>query len=140
MTFDEKHPKFVLDKNMTKTMYSRSTGSYVTLYQIVYRNGELGGFIDDEECLSQEGPCKIYEGSCVFENSRISDSAQIFNSIICNEVDIRGKAVIKNSEIYRSVDIKDTEVTESEICSGTSDAHLQIYWDGTITNVRLFAD
>lgn len=139
--FDEKHPKFVLDRSVTKTVDSMSTGETVTLYQIVYRTGERGGFVDNENCLSQEGTCRIHEGACVFENSEVSEDAQVFEgSTICDCVDIRGNATVKKSEIYRSVDIKDATIKDCMICCSNSSAHIQIYWKGKLTGIRIFSD
>jgi len=39
--------------------------------------GSLGGFIESEKNLSQEGTCWINDYAKVFDNARVSDNAQV---------------------------------------------------------------
>ena len=39
------------------------------------KEGEIGGYVESEDNLSQEGNCWIYDDACVFDNARIEDSA-----------------------------------------------------------------
>lgn len=68
--------KYRLRKDLTKVVNGK------TLYRIealkdFYRakKGKLGGFVESEDNLSQEGDCWIYDDACVFDNARIEDSA-----------------------------------------------------------------
>jgi carbonic anhydrase/acetyltransferase-like protein (isoleucine patch superfamily) len=62
------------------------------------RKGELGGWIENESNLSQEGDCWVGGNACVFEGACVKD-----NAFVCGSAVIRGDALIKDeSEIYRS--------------------------------------
>lgn len=62
---------------------------------------ELGGFIDKEENLSQDGNCWIDKSSRVF-NSKISGDILLQDSIIQNSF-MDGKSTIMKSHIYSSI-------------------------------------
>ena len=68
--------------------------------------GVLGGFIESEANLSQEGDCWVAENAAVYDNSKVMDnawvegSARIYgNSIICENCSIKGSPIIISSEI-----------------------------------------
>lgn len=73
--------------------------------------GDLGGYVETEKNLSQEGNCWIYKNSKVFGLATVQDDAIAWghtyiqdNAIVCNN------AVIKTSMIYDSSIIKDNAV------------------------------
>ncbi|UNE53375.1 hypothetical protein [Bartonella machadoae] len=96
---------------------------YVTLYRIRalrdfgdVKAGDLGGFIEDEDNLSHENDCwiyndakayywaKIYDSAKIFDNAQISDSAEIFgNAKIYNNVKIYGGHIFGSTQIYGNV-------------------------------------
>ena len=41
------------------------------------RKGDIGGLIEKEENLSQEGRCRVYEGARVSENAQVYGHAEI---------------------------------------------------------------
>ena len=68
--------KYRLRKDLTKVVNGK------TLYRIQalkplndVKEGEIGGYVESEDNLSQEGNCWIYDDACVFDNARIEDSA-----------------------------------------------------------------
>lgn len=70
--------------------------------------GDLGGFIEKEDNLSQEGECWIYDEACVFGNARVQDNSEIKNTCV-----IYGEAVIKNHAIISgNCQISDKTVIE----------------------------
>lgn len=66
------------------------------------RKGELGGWIEKEENLSQEGNCWVYDEAMVFGNARVTGNAQVFgNARIYGDVQVYGNAwVYSNAQIY----------------------------------------
>jgi hypothetical protein len=80
----------------------------ITLYQIQalkdfndVKKGDLGGWIEKEDNLSQDGDCWVYEEACVFENARvygeawISEEARVFgDTYIYEEARVYGEAWI----------------------------------------------
>ena len=63
--------------------------------------GDLGGFIENEDCLSHEGTCWVDNDACVFAGSFVSEDAVIYE-----------KAIIKHSEVSGEVSVYDNAVVE----------------------------
>lgn len=58
--------------------------------------GELGGYIESEKNLSQEGDCWIEDDACVYDNATICGNAWIFDEAI-----VRDNAIIsENAKIF----------------------------------------
>ncbi|UTO28985.1 hypothetical protein [Bartonella harrusi] len=90
---------------------------YVTLYRIRalkdfgdVKAGDLGGFIEDEDNLSHENDCWIYNDAkaCffakIFDSTKIFDNAQIaYNAKIYNNVKIYGGHIFGSTQIYGNV-------------------------------------
>ncbi len=57
--------------------------------------GDLGGFVESENNLSQDGNCWIYDEAVVYDTARILDSACIFGyACIYGSASISGTAEI----------------------------------------------
>lgn len=99
-----------------------------TLYQIRalkdfedVNTGDLGGYIEKEENLSQEGNCWVYDNAKVFDNVQVFDNAKIYgevrvfdnakvyeNAEIFGDGRIRGNAeVFGNAQVFDNVRIYD---------------------------------
>ena len=62
--------------------------------------GELGGFIEKEENLSQEGICWIFERAKAYDSVLICDNARIYdNAHIYNNAKIGGNAIVCNTAL-----------------------------------------
>lgn len=86
--------------------------------------GVLGGYIEDESCLAQDGDCWIGNGCIVFSDSHISGNALVENpqyvnrqSFIYNHCHIRGNAVVSGFfSIHDDVSIEDeTTINVSDL-------------------------
>lgn len=65
------------------------------------QTGEIGGFVDSEYNLSQEGYCWISRNACVSDNARVKDDAFIGGySNIYDSAEISGHAIIEDSVIH----------------------------------------
>ncbi len=71
-----------------------------TVYQIEatagrgdFHPGELGGFIEDESNLSQQGTAWIHPSSVAFKGARICGSAVLVDSIIEGKIKVEDVAV-----------------------------------------------
>lgn len=83
--------------------------------------GDLGGYIEKEENLSQEGNCWVYDNAKVFDNVQVFDNAKIYgevrvfdnakvyeNAEIFGDGRIRGNAeVFGNAQVFDNVRIYD---------------------------------
>ena len=65
------------------------------------RAGDLGGYIEDEKNLAQDGSAWVYEGGVVYGDAYIRNNARIYGGEIYGGV-IRG-GVISGGEIYGGV-------------------------------------
>ena len=72
----------------------------ITLYQIKalkdfanVKAGDLRGWIEKEDNLSQERNCWVYESGEVYEGGRVFGDAQVFGRV-CGDVQVYGKARI----------------------------------------------
>ena len=82
-----------------------------TLYQIValkdfgnVKKGKLGGWIESEYNLSQEGDCWVYENAKVYGKARVFDNAKVFwdaeiygNAFVYGDAHIFGSAKVCGS-------------------------------------------
>ncbi|WP_312209840.1 YdcK family protein [Pseudescherichia sp.] len=100
---------------------------YVTLRQIValkdfhdIRAGTLGGWVENEQVLSQQGSCWIYdENSMVFGGSRIRDSARISQPCtIYDGVEISDNAWVDGSDICRGARLSGNVLVQRSRVSG----------------------
>lgn len=71
--------------------------------------GTLGGFIETEKNLSQEGDCWAFSDSKIFGNAVVKDDARIFNeAVIRDNASIEGNARIEDySEIFGNAVVTD---------------------------------
>lgn len=84
-------------------------GDPVTLYRIRalkdfddVHEGDLGGFVESEENLDQEGSCWIYDDSMSYHDAYVGDNAKIKNnSIVTDHVRILGNAQLIDNVIVR---------------------------------------
>src|SRR5690606_31319726 len=100
--------KYSLTKN-TISVFGR------TLFQIKAEvsfgsvvKGELGGYIEKEENLSQDGDAWVYENARVFGNARISGNARVYenawvyeNARVYDDAKVCGNAKVSgNAKVY----------------------------------------
>ena len=81
------------------------------------KKGNLGGWIEKEHNLSQEGNCWVYDDACVFDdacvydNARVSGNAQVYgdarvsdNAWVYGDAQIYGDAwVYGNARVYKPI-------------------------------------
>lgn len=73
------------------------------------RKGDLGGWIEKEDNLSQRGTCWVFDDAMVFQNAKVTgkalvcDNANVYgyamvtdNAIVCDNVHIYGCAILEN--------------------------------------------
>jgi len=55
--------------------------------------GDLGGYIEKEENLSQEDTCWVYDNARVFDDARVFDNARVYdNARVCGDACVCGNA------------------------------------------------
>lgn len=92
------------------------------------KNGELGGWVENENNLSQEGNCWIYKDAIVMENARLEGTANVYDNAI-----VKG-----NSKIYGVVSIGDNVMIEGDsIISGDEIYGAKIEGEVRVNNARI---
>lgn len=63
------------------------------------KKGELGGYVESEHNLSQEGDCWVYGNARVYSNARVYGNAEVFgnawvydNAKVCGNAEVCGNA------------------------------------------------
>lgn len=56
------------------------------------RAGDLGGFVESEENLSQEGECWVAADAVVYDQAKVSD-----NALVTDEAHVNCGAIVKGS-------------------------------------------
>ena len=100
--------------------------------------GDIGGYVENEKNLSQNGNCwiynnaKVYDAGRVFDNAIIKDNAEVFDnaSVLDNAIIKDNAEVFDNSVIYKNAVCGiDTKVY----------GHGVIY-EGTYLNINIISD
>lgn len=60
------------------------------------KEGEIGGYVESEDNLSQKGNCWIYDEACVFDEAQIKDNARVYDNAMVYGVG----SVHDNARIY----------------------------------------
>lgn len=94
--------KYKLRADLTKNYFG------TTLFRIErISNGELGGWIQQESNLSQEGGCWIADNAQVSDSARVSGSAWVYgNAVVFGDVQVSGGArVYGNAAVYGAAQV-----------------------------------
>ena len=102
-----------------------------TLYRIraladsvLVKTGDLGGWIEKEENLSQRGKCWVYDNACIYGNARVFDNAYVFsnahvfgNARVFGNADICGNAhVFGNARVFDNACVFDSACVFDNAC------------------------
>lgn len=63
--------------------------------------GDLGGWIESERNLSQEGNCWVYDKAKVFDNALVSDNVRVFGNACVFE----NARVLGNARVFGIADV-----------------------------------
>ena len=104
------------------------------------KKGDKGGFIENEENLSQRGDCWVYDNAKVYNNAKVFDYADIYgNAEIFGNAIVGGNArVYGNAKVYHYAMVYDNaEVCDNAIISGNA----EVYHDAAVYgNARVFGN
>ena len=96
--------------------------------------GDIGGYIESEKNLSQDGSCWVYDNAKVFNNARVYQNAKVFD-----KAKVFGNAfVYGNAEVFGSAIVYDNaEVYDNAYVYGNA----EVYQNAKITcNSRVYGD
>jgi len=69
------------------------------------KEGDLGGYIEKEYNLSQDGNCWIYDGAIVMNGAMVLDNAKVSKSIITNGSVVKDNAVLEFCQVFDRTEI-----------------------------------
>ncbi|GDX06356.1 YdcK family protein [Buttiauxella sp. A111] len=108
--------------------------------------GQLGGWIENEDNLSQHGHCWIYGSECVvYGGSSVADDAQIHgSSTLCHQAHVSGKSFVEQSLISGECHIFDaarilngSQIIAVRGLTADEDQLLKIYGNATVNASRV---
>ena len=108
--------KFVVNAFGTKLFQIKCTKSFR------YANkGDLGGYVEKEENLSQSGDAWVFSNARVFGNARVSGDAQVFSNA----------RVFGNTQVYGDAHVYgDARVSDDALVFGNA----QVYGDARVSD------
>jgi hypothetical protein len=95
------------------------------------KKGDLGGFVECYNNLSQKDDCWLYSGFAI-ASAEIRDGAKVYNSIITGTSRISGRSEIRDSEIQQN-SYYYSEIFDSNIYNSIIDNSRPIY-DSIVSN------
>lgn len=84
------------------------------------KKGELGGYVESEKNLSQEGNSWICQSARVYENALVKDGSLVGNNVI-----VRGNAAIEDDAYVRAMSIGKTIIEDNARIGGISTVGLE---------------
>ena len=89
------------------------------------KKGDLGGYIESEENLSQDGVAWIYDKACVYGNAKVYEGAEVrHHAQIYDNAEVFGSAIIRdNAKVFGNAKIYD---------NAYSDDNAEVYGDAMI--------
>lgn len=100
--------------------------------------GDLGGYIQSEKNLSQDGECWVYEDGRVFDNAEILGNAKVKSGYIYDYAKIHDNVKVSNSSIYgnarlyHNAKVKYGNISGYAILAGNTTINTHCYLKGNI--------
>ena len=87
--------------NGHKLFRIRALKDFQTIHGLMVNIGDLGGYIQSEKNLSQNGNRRVYDNAKVFGNACVYDDAKVYdNACVCENAQVFGFAVVcDNTEV-----------------------------------------
>lgn len=68
------------------------------------KKGELGGYVESERNLSQEGNCWVYSNARVYSNALVYSNAKVYsNALVCGNAKVCGNAEVCGNADYITI-------------------------------------
>ena len=80
------------------------------------KKGDIGGYVESEKNLSQDGNCWIYDNAVICDNARVEDNAQVYGDAeVCGDAIVRDNArVLVNARVFGNAIIRDNAVVRGD--------------------------
>lgn len=78
--------------------------------------GDLGGYVSDENNLSQNGNCWVYDDAKVYGLGEVRDNATIHQISLIRSSTVTGDSIITGDSKISDTNIKDSKIEDAKIC------------------------
>ena len=78
--------------------------------------GDLGGYVSDENNLSQNGNCWVYDDAKVYGLGEVRDNATIHQISLIRSSTVTGDSIITGDSRISDTNIKDSKIEDAKIC------------------------
>lgn len=78
--------------------------------------GDLGGYVSNEDNLSQNGNCWVYDDAKVYGLSEVRDNATIHQISLIRSSTVTGDSIITGDSKISDTNIKDSKIEDAKIC------------------------
>lgn len=93
--------------NLGEEIQTIIDGENITLYRVEYVDGTLGGFVQSESNLSQQGNCRINDMAKVIGTSTVEDDAIIAGNATVIDSEIKDKSKVRGDAVLRGTTMRD---------------------------------
>lgn len=104
--------------NGRKLFRIRALKDFQTIQGLTVKVGDLGGYIQSEKNLSQEGNCWVANDAKVFDNAYVCDNARVFdNASVCGNAMVYNSAFVsENACVYGNAKVFDNASVYGDAC------------------------
>ena len=96
----------------------------------VVKAGETGGYIENEDCLSHEGDCWVFDDAKVYNTGKVIEGGCAFgNAVVTHGSKVKGFGIVKDNAAVRNYSNIEAQHDEEEKFKMKSllQAHKDIY-------------
>lgn len=84
------------------------------------KKGDLGGFIEDIEQLSEDGDCWVYDDACVFDASRVTGNARIIGTSRVRDSRITDNTIVDGNSDLDYCTLSGNSTIQNSLCVNTT--------------------
>ena len=104
-------------KVANKTLYRiKALRSFNTINNMYVNAGDLGGYVESEDNLSQEDNCWIFDNSIVMDRCTVSDGSVVLNnSKLVYDTHLLDCSKVDNSTLVSKLNIRSSTISDSSV-------------------------
>lgn len=147
--------EILMDEENTIVVYGKTLHRIKALKDFGdVKKGDIGGYIENEYNLSQEGDCWIYDDAMVFDNARVYSHAKVYdgakaysnakvygnailygNAIVCDNAMVYGNSrVYGNARVFGNAKVYDNAEIygNAKVCDNA-----KVYGNARVCNIKI---
>ena len=122
-----------------KTLYRiKALRSFNTINNMYVNKGDLGGYVESEDNLSQEDNCWIFDNSIVMDRCTVSDGSVVLNnSKLVYDTHLLNCSKVNNSTLVSKLNISRSTISDSSVSISYGEIHDCSLFETTIDAYNL---